>query len=96
MAQAHAQSHTINELPYLVMGTLFGRAKRAPHWTIQSRFRDIYYIYVCRFVNGKPIQKYVCQECVGGITWPKNAHAQSQFGAVNRPVTPILLISTTC
>ena len=51
-------------------------------------------IYVCRFVYGKPIQKYVCQKCVGGITWPKNVHAQSQFGVVNRPVTPVLLIST--
>ena len=43
---------------------------------------------------GNPYKKYVCQKFVVGITWPKNAHAQSQFGAVNRPVTPILFIST--
>ena len=44
-----------------------GRAKRAPHWGVQARFRVI-----CR---------YVCRvlECVGGITC---AHAQSQFWAV--------------
>ena len=35
-----------------------------------------------------------CQKYVGGITWPKNTHAQSQFGGVNRPVTPVLFIST--
>ena len=34
------------------------------------------------------------KKCVGGITWPKNEHAQSQLGAVNRPVTPVLFIST--
>ena len=51
-----------------------GRAKRAPHWGVQSRFRVIY-IYLCM---------YVCrvQKCVGGIMWPKHAHAQSQFWAV--------------
>ena len=43
---------------------------------------------------GNPYKKYVCQKCVGGITWPKNTHAQSQFGVVNRLVTPVLLIST--
>ena len=32
---------------------------------------------------------------MGGITWPKTPHAQSQFGGVNRPVTPVLFISTT-
>ena len=47
---------------------LIGRAKRAPHWGVQSRFRVIYMSvgwYVCRV-----------QKCVGGITWPKSAHAQ--------------------
>ena len=28
---------------------------------------------------GNPYKQYVCQKCVGGITWPKHAHAQSQF-----------------
>ena len=45
-------------------GFLIGRAKRAPHWGVQSRFRVIY-IYmlsVCRM-------SVVCQiNCVGGIT----------------------------
>ena len=31
---------------------------------------------------GNPYKKCVCQKCVGGITWPKHAHAQSLFGAV--------------
>ena len=43
---------------------------------------DIYICqYVCRFVYGKPIQK-IMPKCVGRITWPKHAHAQSQFWAV--------------
>ena len=46
---------------------LIGRAKRAPHCGVQSRFRVIY--YMCQFLClGMP-------NCVGGITWPKNAHA---------------------
>ena len=30
------------------MGTIFlvGRAKRAPHWGVQSRIRMIYYVYI--------------------------------------------------
>ena len=38
-----------NDLARPVMGTIFlvGRAKRAPHWGVQSRFRVIYiWIYV--------------------------------------------------
>ena len=36
-----------NDLARPVMGTIFlvGRAKRAPHWGVQSRFRVIY-IYI--------------------------------------------------
>ena len=38
-----------------VMGTIFlvGRAKRAPHWGVQSRFRVIFVgmSYVCRMSN---------------------------------------------
>ena len=43
------------------------------------------YIYVCRSVGlstivyGKPIQKHGMPKCVGGITWSKHAHAQSQL-----------------
>ena len=47
-----------------VMGTIFlvGRAKRAPHWGVQSRFRVI---YICRYVC-----MYVCLSYVKsrGIT----------------------------
>ena len=51
---------------------IIGRAKRAPHWGVQSRFRMIY-IYMC-----------VCRgpKSVGGITGAKCAHAQSQYWAV--------------
>ena len=37
-----------NELALKQMGTIFlvGRAKRAPHWGVQSRFRMIYIIYI--------------------------------------------------
>ena len=55
---------------------VIGRAKRAPHWGVQSRFCVIYIciIYVYMSVC------LVCQiNCVGGITWTKHAHAQSLF-----------------
>ena len=45
----------MNDLARPVMGTIFlviGRAKRAPHWGVQSRFRVIYvYMYICRYVS---------------------------------------------
>ena len=63
-----------------VMGTIFlvsliGRAKRAPHWGVQSRFRVIYiYMSVCRM-------SVVCQiNCVGGITCGPRACSKSFFG----------------
>ena len=68
---------TRNELALLVMGTIFlvGRAKRAPHWGVQSRFCVIY-IYmlsVCRM-------SVVCQiNCVGGITCGPRAFSKSFF-----------------
>ena len=40
------------------------------------------YMYVCRFVYGKPIPKIRMLKCVGVITRPKHAHAKSQFWAV--------------
>ena len=64
------------ELARPIMGTIFlvrcviGRAKRAPHRGVQTRFRMIY-MYVCRGPKS-----------VGGITWAKRAHAQSQYWAV--------------
>ena len=68
---------------------IIGRAKRAPHWGVQSRFRVIYiYMYVGMYVCCGP-------KSVGGNTWAKRAHAQSQYCAGKiRPVTPVLLIST--
>ena len=51
--------------------------------------RDIYCICTCVHMSvclGKPIQNIYMAKCVGGITWPKHAHAQSQFWA------PILFI----
>ena len=65
-----------NDLAHPVMGTILiiiiGRAKRAPHWGVQSRFRVI---YICRYVCRGP-------KSVGGNTWAKCAHAQSQYWAV--------------
>ena len=54
---------------------IIGRAKRAPHRGVQSRFRVIY-IYMCVCVC-----VCVCRgpKSVGGITWAKRAHAQSQY-----------------
>ena len=39
----------------------------------------------CLIEISRDIYPFVClrkPKCVGGITWPKHAHAQSQFGAV--------------
>ena len=62
-ASVHSEKTSLKKM-------IIGRAKRAPHWGVQSRFRVIYYIcqYVCRV-----------RKCVGGITY---VHAQSQFWAV--------------
>ena len=55
---------------------IIGRAKRAPHWGVQSRFCVIYiYMYICACVCRGP-------KSVGGIMWAKRAHAQSQYWAV--------------
>ena len=50
-------------------------------------------MYVCMYVGMSTKNTYV--KCVGGITWPKHAHAQSVLGSYNGPVTPVLFISTT-
>ena len=64
-----------------------GRAKRAPHWGVQSRFRVIYiYIYI-----------YICVSVVCQITWNHvnqiRACSKSVLGGKIRPVTPVLFIS---
>ena len=48
---------------HVVVIVFIGRAKRAPHWGVQSRFRVIYIcIYICMSVC------LVCHiNCVGGI-----------------------------
>ena len=58
-------------------GNVIGRAKRAPHWGVQSRFRVIYILYMY-------VGMYVCRgpKSVGGNTWAQRAHAQSQYCAV--------------
>ena len=45
-----------------------GRAKRAPHWAVQLRFRVIYV--------GLSTKILCMPKCMGGITWPKHMHAQ--------------------
>ena len=77
-----------SDLARPVMGTIFlvGRAKRAPHWGVQSRFRMI---YICRSVclswSKKRRRNYVGQT---------RACSKSVLGGKIRPVTPILFIST--
>ena len=62
---------------------LIGRAKRAPYWGVQSRFRVILYI---------------CVSVVCLITWnhvnQTRACSKSVLGGKIRPVTPVLFIST--
>ena len=71
---------------------LIGRAKRAPHWGVQSRFRDIYR-YICMSVGlstivyGKPIQKNGMPKCVGGNTWSKHAYAKVIFVILKQSAT---------
>ena len=75
-------------LAHPVMGTILlviGRAKRAPHWSVQSRFRVIY-IYMLS----------VCLVCQ--ITWnhanQTRACSKLVLGGKIRPVTPILFVSS--
>ena len=59
---------------------IIGRAKRAPHWGVQSRFRVIYICqYVCRMSN------HVNQT---------RACSKSVLGGKILPVTPLLFVST--
>ena len=80
------------ELARPIMGTIFlvGRAKRAPHWGVQSRFRVIYIcmsvgMYVCLSWSKKHRRKYVGQT---------RACSKSVLCGKIRPETPVLLIST--
>ena len=46
------QMSTLQQHRLEVETPIIGRAKRAPHWGVQSRFRVIYiYMYICRYVS---------------------------------------------
>ena len=67
---------------------IIGRAKRAPHWGVQSRFRVVcrsVCMYVCLSWSKKRRRKYVSQT---------RACSKSVLCGKIRPVTPVLLIST--
>ena len=59
-----------NDLSPPVMGTIFvviGRAKRAPHWGVQSRFRVIYNVSViCQITWNHVNQTRACSKSVLG------------------------------
>ena len=70
----------------VVVLIVVGRAKRAPHWGVQSRFRVIYVgIYVCLSWSKKRRRNYVGQT---------RACSKSVLGGKILPVTPVFLIST--
>ena len=79
---------------YLSQHVIIGRAKRAPHWGVQSRFRVIY-IYIYIYMLSVCCMSVVCQiNCVGGITYGPRACSKSFFLAV-KTVTPVLFNSYT-
>ena len=72
-----------------VMGTIFlvGRAKRALHWGVQSRFRVI---YICRYV--------VCLSYVKLLprrNYVRPTRKLKVFFLAVKAVTPVLFISYT-
>ena len=60
---------------------IVGRAKQAPHWGVQSRFRVIY-IYLC-----------VCRgpKCARRITWPNTCMLKVSLGRL-KPTSDTLII----
>ena len=61
---------TRNERTHPVMGInfLLGRAKRAPHWSVQSRFCVIYNVSVCMSWYAKVRRwNYVAQKCACSV-----------------------------
>ena len=63
--------HDPGDIASKIWLSVIGRAKQAPHWGVQSRFHVMYIMCVCRGPKR-----------VGGITWAKHAHAQSQYWEV--------------
>ena len=64
---------------------LIGRAKRAPHWGVQSRFRVIYsYMYVCMssIVYGKTIQKNRMLNAWAELHSPNMCMLKIRFGSL--------------
>ena len=57
----------MNIIYYTLLVPVIERAKRAPYWGVQSRFRVI---YMCQYV------------CRGRRDYVAHAHAQSHFWAV--------------
>ena len=54
---------SVEHVRYVANKQYIGRAKRAPHWGVQSRFRVIYVSVGMSVI--------ICQiNCVGGITCP--------------------------
>ena len=58
------------------MVLVIGRAKRAPHWAVQSRFRVILCLYVCRYVY----KKYVSQNVWAELRGPNMRMLKVRFG----------------
>ena len=57
---------------------LVGRAKRAPHWGVQSRFCVIY-VCMSSIVYGKTIQKIVCYNAWEDLSNPNIRMFKVQF-----------------
>ena len=71
-----------NDLARPVMGTIFlvsliGRAKRAPHWGVQSRFRVI---YICRSVGRSVGMSVVVQKAQAELRGPNARMLKVSFG----------------
>ena len=61
--------------------SIIGRAKRAPHWGVQSRFRVIY-IYLC-----------VCRgpKCARRITWPNTRMLKVSLGRLKSTSATLII-----
>ena len=79
----------------MIMVVIIGRAKRAPHWGVQSRFRVIYiicmYVHVCLQLSmgRKKLRNYV-RACSKKFFWNFERRLELPLGILNstfiRPV----------
>ena len=72
--------------PFSPKISLIGRAKQAPHWAVQSRFRVIYiyvgiYVYDCLWETHT---KKLYATMHGWIMWSKHVHAQISFASLKQ------------